>query len=97
MDDLHQFGYVIKLIIIIIIIIMVTITIPQGRFSSKAFIYWRNFAKKWNLKIKNMKMKQFSRVSIAKSEGNFSKNCQISIFGFKCVSIDIEDWLKIPN
>jgi len=44
-----------------------------------------------------MKMKQFSRVSIAKSEGKINKNCQISIFGFKCVTIDIEDWLKIPN
>jgi hypothetical protein len=72
MDDLYQFGYITKLKIII----MVIITIPQGRYSSKAFFYWRNFAKNEILNFKNMKMKQFSRVSIAKSEGKISKNCQ---------------------
>ncbi len=38
-------------------------------------------------------MKGFGRVSIAESEGGGNKNCQIFIFTFMCVAVNIEGWL----
>jgi hypothetical protein len=39
-------------------------------------------------------MKWLWRFSIARSEGEKSKNFQIFVFGFQCVAKDMEGWLK---
>jgi hypothetical protein len=49
--------------------------------SQTAFFYWRNFAKKPNLKLQKLEMKLFYRVLVARSgEGKNSRKCQVFIF-----------------
>jgi hypothetical protein len=55
----------------------------------------KNFCPKKNLRIKMFFLSEKKwKVSIARSEKK-GKNCQISIFGFKCGAINIRDGLKI--